>query len=91
MKFDFEDIDFINAFGIYSKIYIENKSTVVNESIATLEEVLPSKIFRRIHKSYIVNVKKVTGYDHKSVFINDVILPIGFSYKKNVNDFIQFI
>jgi DNA-binding LytR/AlgR family response regulator len=82
MKFDFEDIDFINAFGIYSKIYTENKSTVVNESIATLEEVLPSKIFRRIHKSYIVNVSKVTGYDHKSIFINDVVLPIGFSYKK---------
>lgn len=91
MKFDFEDIDFINAFGIYSKIYTENKSTVVNESIATLEEVLPSKIFRRIHKSYIVNVSKVTGYDHKSIFINDVVLPIGFSYKKNINELIQFI
>ncbi|MDI9872254.1 LytR/AlgR family response regulator transcription factor [Flectobacillus roseus] len=91
MKFDFEKLDYINAYGIYSKIYSDNKSTIVNESIATLEEALPNQIFRRVHKSYIINIKKVTGYDHKNIFINEVVIPIGFSYKKNVSEFIQFI
>lgn len=80
-KFDYEQIDYIEAYGVYSKVFNKSALTLVNESISNVETVLPKKQFIRIHKSYIINISKITSYDHKSFYINDTKVPMGASYK----------
>ena len=81
VRFDFDNIDYIEAYGVYSKVYQCKRMTLVNESISALEQILPLKNFRRVHKSFIVNIQKINGIDHKYFLINDEQVPIGVSYK----------
>jgi len=74
---DFKNIYFIEAQGSYSRILFakENiiKETIMSVSLADYEEMLPSDIFYRIHKSYLINcahVKKIHKDDTSQVVLN---------------------
>ncbi len=84
VRFDFDNIDYIEAYGVYSKLYEGKRMTLVNESISALEQILPFKNFRRVHKSFIVNIQKITGIDHKYFLIDKEQIPIGVSYKSQL-------
>jgi len=49
-----------------------------------MENVLASKGFLRIHRSFIVNLKRVSAYTASDVEIGKTELPIGESYKEQV-------
>ena len=57
-------------------------------SMKELEKQLPAQIFLRIHKSYMVNLKKVTHLDNHEMYIGDKPLPIGRAYKSKVKQLI---
>ncbi|MEO1516009.1 MAG: LytTR family DNA-binding domain-containing protein [Bacteroidota bacterium] len=60
----FANIISIEARGNYTVFHLENKEThTVAHSLSYYEELLPTNVFFRIHKSYIVNCTKVEGYD----------------------------
>ncbi|WP_044174057.1 LytR/AlgR family response regulator transcription factor [Flectobacillus major] len=84
IRFDFNDIDFIMAFGNYAKIQRGKKTDVANESITVLSDMLPQDTFRRVHKSYIININKITGFDTKYFHIDTKLIPIGSFYKKSL-------
>jgi DNA-binding LytR/AlgR family response regulator len=80
-RFNLEDIDYIEAFSIYSKIYSKGTLFVVNEIISALEIKLSKKAFVRVHKSYIINTNKITNIDNKNIWINQTPIPLGRTYK----------
>jgi DNA-binding LytR/AlgR family response regulator len=47
----------------------------------SMETVLPSKKFLRIHKSYIISIPAITMIKKNSVFIGNIELPISENYK----------
>ncbi|GAB4027372.1 LytR/AlgR family response regulator transcription factor [Spirosoma gilvum] len=81
VRFDFHDISHVAAYGVYSKIFYNNQMNLVNEPISALEKSLPKHKFKRVHKSYIINIQKVTGFDHKYFYIDSEQIPIGISYR----------
>jgi DNA-binding LytR/AlgR family response regulator len=60
---------------------------IVKQTISSLESILPGNIFKRIHRSYIVSLKKVTAYTSKDVEIGKIELPIGRSFGNQFNRF----
>ena len=46
-----------------------------------LEEDLPEAVFMRVHKSYIVNIQKVSKIEGATVFMDKTRIPIGAVYK----------
>ena len=54
-----EDILFVEAYGNYTKIHLEEEMILSHEKISGLEESLPSDEFLRVHKSFIVATKKI--------------------------------
>ena len=80
-KFAYEDIHYIQAYGVYSKLYISDSIILVNDLLTTLGNTLPTQYFRRVHKSYIINLSKVESIDHNSFYIGKSKVPIGRSYK----------
>ena len=85
VKVFFHDILYIESLKDYIKIVTVSKSIVTKYVLATLEEMLPSKEFLRIHKSYIVNIGKIDSYNADSIQILKNELPIGRLYKLDVN------
>lgn len=57
---------------------------VVKQSISMAEEMLPANLFVRIHRSYIVSLKKVTAYTQNDVEIDGIEIPIGKLYKHQI-------
>ncbi|MEZ5426450.1 MAG: LytTR family DNA-binding domain-containing protein [Pyrinomonadaceae bacterium] len=53
------DIDWISAEGYYVSIRVGGKSHLMRESLKNLERILDPRIFLRIHRSTIVNIKRI--------------------------------
>lgn len=88
----FDEILFIEAYGMYSKICKPNgKVLVINDVITRLEHQLPAKIFTRVHKSYIVNIQKITSFDKKNLYIDDKAIEIGVTYKLRLNSWLKLL
>jgi DNA-binding LytR/AlgR family response regulator len=84
VKFAYKDIDYIKAYGVYSKVYKDESYALVNEPISTLLTSLPGNYFRRVHKSYIVNLRKITSYDSNYFYMGDHKIPIGVTYRDSL-------
>ena len=81
------NIKWIKAMGDYVKIVTQNKNYVVLSSMKAFISRLPENQFVRIHKSYIVNLKKVINHDSNKVFMDGKLLPLSrnqkLTFKKN--------
>ena len=75
----------------YLKIHLEGqpKPLVTLLSMKKMEEYLPPS-FMRIHRSYIVNLKKIQEVNKNRVIMDaDTYLPIGDNYKEAFNDYLS--
>jgi len=82
VKINFADILYIEGLKDYVKIYTsDNKYTLTLISLIKLENLLSSKGFARIHRSYIINIKHVKSIQKNKVLIAEKRIPISESYK----------
>lgn len=88
-RFNLDEIDYIEAYTIYSKIIYNGVPYVVNEIISVLNDQLDAHQFVRVHKSYIINIKKVTSIDSKYIWLDKKPIPMGKSYKPNFEGFLR--
>ncbi len=79
-RFAYSDILYMEAYGLYTKIYTFDGTFAVNKRISVLTEELPSQRFVRIHKSYIINVDHLKRLESKQLWIKATKLPIGVTY-----------
>ena len=86
VKIMFNDIIWIEGVRDYIKIYLKSSNTplLIRSSLKAIEPEIPSQKFLRIHKSYIVSVEGITSIRKNSVFIKDMELPVGETYREAV-------
>jgi len=82
-KIDLDEVTHIESMGDYLAIYSSNKRVVVNATMKETEKKLAALDFFRIHRSYIVNLKKIDRVQDSSVLIGDKSLSISRSAKKD--------
>lgn len=80
-RFNYGSIDYVEAYGIYSKVYEGDRMSLVNERLSSLTRLLPSRYFIRVHKSYLISMNKITSYDRQNFWLGSVKIPIGVSYR----------
>lgn len=78
-----QDILYVESDDNYANIYTINKKYVVSHTLKSVEEQLP-KQFIRIHKSHLVNFQKITSIHEGFVFLDEIKLVIGRSYRDNL-------
>jgi len=78
------DIKYIESDGDYIRFYLNTRKIMVRGSLTAMEDTLPSKLFLRIHNSYMINLKRVNAVTLYSVEIDGTELPISRSHKENV-------
>ena len=62
IKIDLPSIYLIEAKGDYIKIKTENKDYIVHSTLKKIEEKLPDSLFLKIHRSFIINLKKIRRF-----------------------------
>jgi two-component system LytT family response regulator len=84
VKILFEDIIWVEGSGDYVKIHLKSaaKPMLVRMSIRAMEGELPADRFIRVHKSYILAIGSITAVRKNSVFIKDLELPVGETYRE---------
>lgn len=84
MKLNFDDIIWVEASGDYIKIQTIDKVQVVYSTLKKMEEKLPQHKFVRVHRSFLVNISKITNIDSTNLEINKKIIPISGTYKDDL-------
>ncbi|NER13622.1 response regulator [Leptobacterium flavescens] len=80
-----DDILFIEAHGNYSKVFLHDEMILTLQKISDFEELLPTEIFIRVHKSFVVSLPKIKLIEGNRIQIADHSIPIGQTYRANVN------
>lgn len=80
----FSEIQYIEATGDYLKIFYSNKHLVVHETIKGFLDQLPQNDFIRVHKSFIISIKLINYIEGNQVRIGETFIPIGRSFKEEV-------
>jgi DNA-binding LytR/AlgR family response regulator len=86
MKTPLDSIFYIQGLKDYSIIFTKDGKIIVKGSLKAVEDLFPAQYFMRIHKSYMVAESKIKHVQsNKLVLLNDVDIPIGRSYKHNLD------
>ncbi len=84
LKFNLNDIIYVEALASFTKVFTKEKVTVISESISELHAKLPQDSFLRIHKSYLVPLNKIIGISTKNVILENHKIPMGLSYRESI-------
>ncbi len=79
IKIEFDKISLIEAKGDYILIKTEDKNYTVHSTLKKIEEKLPESLFLKVHRSYIINIKKIIDIEDNSVLIAREVIPISRS------------
>ena len=82
VKILFSEMLYIESQREYVKIVTEKKEHLSKISTHEIEELLPAKQFKRIHRSFIVALNKIESYTMDAVEINGVSIPVGREYRQ---------
>ncbi len=85
---DENEIHFIKAEGLYLKIFTENKVYLIRDLLKTFLPKLGPDKFLRIHKTYVVNLKKVKDLNSKECNVLNQTIPIRRGFSK---DFLEIL
>lgn len=79
---DSEQILYIEAVGNYVKIHFQKeKPILVTQTLKFILSLLPTKLFVRVHKSFIVNRSSIRETKKTELTLsNSVVLPVGRRY-----------
>jgi two-component system LytT family response regulator len=83
LKIDLDDIDYVQAMNNYIAFNQGGRKTMAHITMKEIEDRLPSGSFMRVHKSYIVALKQISGMENNELSLkksNDRI-PIGLNYR----------
>lgn len=81
IKIRFDEINYIEGLKDYVILHTPNGRVVTLQTMKSLELKLPSEIFMRVHRSFIVNLGNISIIEGNTVQINKKIIPIGKNYK----------
>lgn len=84
-KLNYEDLIYIEGQKAYVTFHSVNKKNITAlASLKDLEEKLPPNLFIRVHKSYIVSIKKIDSLEGNQLEVAGEKLPVGNSHRGNV-------
>jgi two-component system LytT family response regulator len=75
------DILFIEGLKDYVSIFTPAERVITLQGMKKMEDALPPRHFKRVHKSYIVSINKIDSIERSRIFIADKVIPVGDTYR----------
>ena len=90
VRVNLEDIVYIEGLKDYVIIRMPNDRVITLQTMKSLEERLPESMFQRVHRSYIVNLKRIEAVQGNSLEVKEkgktTSIPVGKSYRDVLDD-----
>jgi two-component system, LytTR family, response regulator len=88
-KIMLNEIVYIEGMRDYRRIHTVNKRVMTLQNFSEFEKLIPSGIVCRVHKSYMVAIKKIVSIERNRIKIADQLIPISETYKEVFFQIIQ--
>lgn len=82
LKINFDDVFYIEALSTYSVLVTTTQKHIVYLTLKSLSERLPFAHFVRVHRSYIVNLRRVEAVEDHVLKLGPHHVPVGKSYQE---------
>ncbi|MEL1240892.1 LytR/AlgR family response regulator transcription factor [Flavobacterium flavipallidum] len=79
IKIEIASVNIVEAKGDYIHIKTEHKNYIVHSTLKKIEDKLPTDLFLKVHRSYIINTKKIVDIEDNSVLIGKDVIPVSRS------------
>jgi two-component system response regulator LytT len=79
IKIEFATVNVVEAKGDYIHIKTEGKNYIVHSTLKKIEDKLPNDLFLKVHRSFIINTKKIIDIEDNSVLIAKEVIPVSRS------------
>ncbi|WP_299274500.1 LytTR family DNA-binding domain-containing protein [uncultured Psychroserpens sp.] len=91
LRINLKDLIYVEGLKDYLKFYTVNseKPILTLKSMKSLEEELSEKHFMRVHRSFIVNLNKITTIERNRIVFGDKYIPVSEKYKERFQKFIN--
>lgn len=87
---NYAEIQYLESLGNYVKVWKDDSFLLTPRTLTSFEEQLPTNVFVRVHKSFILNKKAVHYLEGNMIFLkNGQQLPIGKSYKATIKQLLD--
>jgi two-component system LytT family response regulator len=86
VKILFSEIVYIESQREYIRITTTLNEYISKMSTHEIEALLPTHLFKRVHRSYIVAIRRIESYTAESIEINGVSIPIGKGYRDTMEN-----
>lgn len=84
VKVLFDEVRYVEALGDYVHIVTGQSKLIVYSTMKAVEEKFPDTLFVRVHRSFIVNLKRVQAIEDNNIIIDSKHIPIGQTYMREV-------
>lgn len=75
---------YLESVGDYVKVCTQTKNLIVHDTIKNIHQQIGNQHFIRVHKSYVIAIKRINYIEGNMVKIGDTMIPISLSYKDNL-------
>jgi DNA-binding LytR/AlgR family response regulator len=91
LRIDFNDIKYIEAMSEYIRIHLISAKPVMTQlSMKSIEDQLPDDRFMRVHRSFIINLSKISVIErNRIVFDGSIYIPVSDQYKSRFQNYID--
>jgi DNA-binding LytR/AlgR family response regulator len=80
---------YIEGLKDYARIHTDHGRLVARQTMKSLEDILPSEAFIRVHRSFIVPVQRLDSWTTYSITVKGKEIPVGRTYRKSVMDLLE--
>jgi two-component system LytT family response regulator len=86
VKILFSEIVYIESQREYIKIITSRGEYISKMGTHEIEALLPAHLFKRVHRSYIVAIRRIESYTAEMIEINGASIPIGKGYRDSMEN-----
>ncbi len=87
-RVDFTEILYVQGMKDYLKIHTPDFTLITHQTMNDLEKLLPTRLFIRVHRSYLVAVRQIRSIYGNTIELGKVEIPIGVNYKDAVMELV---
>lgn len=86
VRIDISDIIYIEGLKDYIKIYLNSqpRPVITLMSLKAALAALPDDDFMRVHRSFIVNINKISALHQGKIIINNTHIPVSDSFRSSL-------
>ena len=86
IRVEVDQILAVEAVKDYVKIILENQNYLVHNNLSKFQKQLPSKVFVRVHRSFLINKNKISKIESDLIYVGTRYYKIGGSYMKSIRE-----